>query len=144
MVPLSDGQARRELVWKAWTDPKQLAQWCGPHGFTDPVCKVDVRAGGAILIPMRAQRSGLSHGGVLQEILAPERLVFLSSAWNEKGNRLFEVLNSVTFAERGEKTTLTMHARIVQSTPAAAPHLAGMEGAWTQNLERLAAFVARA
>src|ERR1700740_1596443 len=53
IVPLSDGEARRELVWKAWTDRKQLTQWWGPHAFTNPVCEVDVRAGGAFLLPLR-------------------------------------------------------------------------------------------
>ena len=26
--------APRELVWQAWTDPKHLAQWWGPYGFS--------------------------------------------------------------------------------------------------------------
>ncbi|HLJ26250.1 MAG TPA: SRPBCC domain-containing protein, partial [Candidatus Angelobacter sp.] len=26
--------APRELVWKAWTDPKYVMQWWGPKGFT--------------------------------------------------------------------------------------------------------------
>ncbi len=46
--------APRELVWKAWTDAKHLAQWWGPKGFTNPVCEVDVRPVGGILIHMRA------------------------------------------------------------------------------------------
>jgi len=37
--------APRELVFKAWTDPKHLAQWWGPKGFTNPVCEWDVRPG---------------------------------------------------------------------------------------------------
>ena len=28
--------APRELVFKLWTDPKQVAQWWGPPGFTNP------------------------------------------------------------------------------------------------------------
>jgi uncharacterized protein YndB with AHSA1/START domain len=28
--------APRELVWKAWTDPKYVMQWWGPKGFTSP------------------------------------------------------------------------------------------------------------
>jgi uncharacterized protein YndB with AHSA1/START domain len=27
--------APRERVWKAWTDPKQLAQWWGPAGLAN-------------------------------------------------------------------------------------------------------------
>lgn len=26
--------APRELVWKAWTDPKHIKAWWGPNGFT--------------------------------------------------------------------------------------------------------------
>ena len=38
--------APRSLVWKAWTDPKMMAQWFGPRCFTNPVCELDVRVGG--------------------------------------------------------------------------------------------------
>ena len=37
--------APRLLVFKAWTDAKELAQWWGPKGFTNPVCEIDVRVG---------------------------------------------------------------------------------------------------
>ena len=46
--------APRALVFKAWTDPKQLMQWWGPKGFTNPVCEADARVGGAWRIVMRA------------------------------------------------------------------------------------------
>ncbi len=39
--------APRELVFKAWTNPEHVAQWWGPKGFTNPVCELDVRPGGA-------------------------------------------------------------------------------------------------
>ena len=45
--------APRTLVFKAWTDPKQLVQWWGPKDFTNPVCEVDVRSGGTMSIHMR-------------------------------------------------------------------------------------------
>lgn len=35
--------APRALVFRVWTDPKHLAQWWGPKGFTNPVCEVDPR-----------------------------------------------------------------------------------------------------
>ena len=40
-------------MFKAWTDPKHMAQWWGPHTFTNPVCEMDVRPGGAYRIVMR-------------------------------------------------------------------------------------------
>src|SRR4030088_253767 len=45
--------APRELVWKAWTDPKYVMQWWGPKGFTAPVCQMDFRVGGKSLLCMR-------------------------------------------------------------------------------------------
>ena len=47
--------APRELVFQAWTDPKHLAEWWGPRGFTNPVCQWDARPGGKIYDVMRAQ-----------------------------------------------------------------------------------------
>ena len=93
--------AARELVFQAWTDPKHLAQWWGPKGFTNPVCEWDVRPGGKIYDVMRAP-NGDRHpmGGVFREIVAPERLVFSCGALDEDGELLFEFLHTVTFAGR--------------------------------------------
>ncbi len=135
--------APRELVFKAWTDPKHVAQWWGPQGFTNPVCELDARPGGAIRIHMRGPDGTVyPMTGVYQEVVEPERLVFTSAALDEKGHPLFEVLTTVTFAEQGAKTKQILRARVIKSTAQAAPYLAGMEAGWTQSLERLSAFVA--
>jgi len=136
--------APRELVFKAWTDPKHVAQWWGPHGFTNPVCELDVRPGGGIRIQMRGPDGTVyPMTGVFDEIVEPERLVFTSAALDEEGNPLFEVLNTVTFAAQDGKTTLTLQPRVVKRTAEAAPYLQGMEAGWTQSLERLEAYVAK-
>jgi uncharacterized protein YndB with AHSA1/START domain len=136
--------APRDLVWKAWTDPKHVAQWWGPNGFTNPVCELDARPGGAIRIHMRGPDGTVyPMTGVYQEIVEPERLVFASGALDNKGQPLFEVLTTVTLTEHGGKTTLTVRARVVKSTPAAAPHLAGMKEGWNQTLNRFVAYVAK-
>jgi hypothetical protein len=44
--------APRSLAFSAWTSPNHVAQWWGPHGFTNPVCELDARPGGAIRIHM--------------------------------------------------------------------------------------------
>ena len=38
--------APRELVFAAWTDPKHLAQWWGPTGFSTTTRSIDIRSGG--------------------------------------------------------------------------------------------------
>jgi uncharacterized protein YndB with AHSA1/START domain len=137
--------APRELVFKAWTDPKQVAQWWGPHRFTNPVCDLDVRPGGAIRIHMRGPDGTVyPMTGVYNEVVEPERLVFTSAALDADGNPMFEVLTTVTFAEQGGKTKQTMRARVIRSTAEAAPYIKGMEAGWTQSLERLAESLAKA
>jgi uncharacterized protein YndB with AHSA1/START domain len=136
--------APRELVFRAWTDPVRLKRWWGPKRFTNPVCDVDVRPGGAMRIDMRGPDGKVyPMTGTYLEIVEPERLVFLSSALDANGQALFEILNVVTFAEEpGGKTKLTVHAKVSKSRPEAAPHLAGMEMGWNMSLDRLAAEVA--
>ena len=136
--------APRAVVFRAWTDAGQLAQWWGPKGFTNPVCELDVRAGGAIRIHMRAP-NGVVYPmtGVFEEIVEPERLVFVSSALDEKGNSMFDVLNTVLFAEQADKTKLTLQARVIRATALAPQYLKGMEAGWTQSLDRLAAHLGR-
>jgi len=136
--------APRELVFRAWTDPERLQRWWGPKGFTNPRCEVDVRPGGAIRIDMRAP-DGMVYPmtGTFLEIVPAERLVFISSALDRNGEPLFEVRNTVTFAEEDGKTRLTVHAVVSKIRPEAAPHLAGMAEGWSLTLDRLVEEVRR-
>ncbi len=36
----------RKMIWKAWTDPKLLALWWGPKGFTNTFREFDLRPQG--------------------------------------------------------------------------------------------------
>ncbi len=131
--------APRELVFKAWTDPKHVARWWKPKVFTIPVCELDVRPGGAILIHM-AGPDGTVYPmkGVFHEIVKPERLVMTTSALeDEEGNPQLEVLNTVTFIEHEGKTRLTLHVVVTKAAPAAEGALAGMEEGWNQSLDSL-------
>ncbi|HYU25786.1 MAG TPA: SRPBCC domain-containing protein, partial [Thermoanaerobaculia bacterium] len=64
----------------------------------------------------------------------PERIVFTSSAIDGA----LEVLTTVTFAEEGAKTKMTLQAIVVKAAAEAADALSGMREGWTQTLERLA------
>ncbi|HEX9222992.1 MAG TPA: SRPBCC domain-containing protein, partial [Candidatus Acidoferrales bacterium] len=115
--------APRELVFKVWTDPKHVAQWWGPHGFTNPVCELDLRPGGAIRIHMRGPDGTVyPMTGVYQEVVPPERLVFTSAALDANGNPMFEVLTTVTFAEESGKTKQILRAHVIKRTAQAAPY----------------------
>ncbi len=129
----------RELVFKAWTDAKQLAHWWGPRGFTNPVCEWDARPGAAIHVVMRAGNGAeYPMGGEFREVAAPERLAFTSGALDEKGKPLFEFLHTVTFLEQKGKTAFTIKSRVIATTHGAEKYIGGFEAGMSQSLERLA------
>jgi uncharacterized protein YndB with AHSA1/START domain len=131
--------APREVVFKAWTEVERLRRWWGPKGFTNPICEVDVRPGGAMRIHMRGPDGTIyPMTGVYREIVEPERLVFTASALDAGGEPLFEQLTTVTFEELGGKTKLTVQASFSKVRPEAARHLAGAEMGWNMSLDRLA------
>ena len=108
--------APRALVWKAWTDPKMMARWFGPRGFTNPVCELDVRVGGSLRIVMRGpDGNDYPMKGVFREVLKPKRLVFTNIAIDKAGKHLLEGETTVTFAESNNKTTLVLrtHASVL-------------------------------
>ncbi|HEY3760971.1 MAG TPA: SRPBCC domain-containing protein [Verrucomicrobiae bacterium] len=131
--------APRELVFKAWTDPKQLAEWWGPKGFTNPVCEWDVRPGGKIYDVMRAPNGDdYPMGGVFREIKPPERLVISCGALDKKGKLLFEFVHDATFTEKKGKTKLTLRSKVTMTTPDANRYIGGFTKGMTSSLERLA------
>lgn len=131
------------LVFQCWTDPKHLARWWGPRGFTNPVCEVDARIGGTWRIVMRAP-DGTEYpcGGVYQEIVPDERLVFTNVATDAAGTPVLDGLTTVTFAAAGDKTKLVVSTGGIALVDYAVAYLQGMEAGWTQSLERLDAEVA--
>jgi uncharacterized protein YndB with AHSA1/START domain len=135
--------APRSLVYAAWTEPKQLAQWWGPTGFTNPVCGLDLHINGEIHIDMRAPNGTVyPMSGAFREIVEPERLVFTSAALDANGKPLFENLNTVTFAEYDStKTLLTIDVRVLWEGPTAGQYLSGMAEGWSRSMDRLSEFV---
>ena len=136
--------APRERVFQAWTDPRQLAQWWGPEGFTNPVCEWDVQPGGKIHDVMRAP-NGMEHpmGGEFREIVPPERLVLVCGALDGSGKLLFELLHDVAFAGHNGKTNLKIRSRVTLTTADANQYLGGYEAGMTSSLKRLAELVTR-
>jgi len=137
--------APRQLVFKMWTDPAHLARWWGPKLFTSTVRCWEARAGGKIDLTMdMAGGGGHPMGGGFREVVAPERLVFTSTALeDENGNPGLENLNTITFADVGGKTQVTVHVVVLRATEAAAFALSGMEMGWSQSLDKLGDLIAQ-
>lgn len=127
-----------DLVYRAWTEPQRMQRWFGPKVFTNPVCELDVRVGGAWRIVMQAP-DGTQYpcGGVYREVTPGERLVFTNIALTEEGKPLIDGLTSVTFEEEDGKTKLTLVTRGTGLEPRTAAMLQGMEAGWSQSLDKL-------
>src|SRR5947208_4604945 len=74
--------APRELVFKAWTDPDQVARWFGPAGFETPreSVEIDLRVGGRFKLRMVQGRAGMEYGLKYEiiELVETELLVIRS------------------------------------------------------------------
>jgi uncharacterized protein YndB with AHSA1/START domain len=95
----------REQVFEAWTDPKHVAQWWGPNGFTNTIQEMDVRPGGVWRLVMHGP-DGIDYKNksIFDEIVKPERLVY-----SHVSGPVFRM--TVTFDEQDGKTTVTMRMR---------------------------------
>ena len=131
--------APRTLVWKAWTDPKMMAQWFGPRGFTSTVGELDVRVGGSLRIVMRGPDGNeYPMKGEFREVVPPERLVFTNIAIDKDGKHLLEGETTVVLSESDGKTTLTLQTHAIGLVPIAPQMLAGLEAGWNQSIDKLA------
>jgi uncharacterized protein YndB with AHSA1/START domain len=127
--------APRDLVWEAWSDPEQAKQWWGPDGFTAPIVELDERPGGKWRALMRSpDGKDLWQHGVYREIVPPE-LTSYTFVWDEQPDR--EMLVTVAFAERGDKTEITFRQGIFNSTEERDGHRDG----WNQTFDRFAAYL---
>jgi uncharacterized protein YndB with AHSA1/START domain len=136
-----DLSAPRKLVFEAWTDEERVRQWWGPENFDNPVCKVDARVGGLMDIRMRGPDGTVyPMTATFTEIVPNEKIMFTSGALDEKGGLLFEILTTVTFADAGKKTRLTLTARVISARSEGAHHIGGMEMGWSGSLDKLVAY----
>lgn len=130
--------APRELVFKAWTDPKHVAHWWGPKGFTITTHEMDVRPGGVWRFVMHGP-DGVDYKNkiVFVEIVPPERLVY-----DHVSGPLFQM--TVTFAEQDGKTRLTarMLFESAEARDKVIQEFGAVEGL-NQTLERLEAYLAK-
>ena len=130
--------APRELVFRAWTEPRHLVHWYGPRGFTVPSCTLDLQPGGAWRSCMLSPE-GREYWvrGVFREIVEPERLVFTYAHENEDGTCGHETVVTVTFVDHGEKTKLTLPQAIFESIKDRDAH----QGGWSSSLDCLTEYL---
>ena len=149
--------APQESVFKAWTDARHMEHWFGPNDFQIPLCRMDVRPGGAYRIVMRSKDDvDYALKGVYKEVVAPKRIVMTQDTsehpaeWkdiinpdrkkekdNLKDDPVGEILLDVEFEKRDWKTKLTIRMSFESSKIKDAMVKLGMAQGWGQSLDRL-------
>jgi uncharacterized protein YndB with AHSA1/START domain len=130
--------APREVIWNAWTDPKQIVQWWGPRGFTTTIDEMDVRPGGVWRHTMHGpDGTDYPNKNVFIEVVKPERIVY-SLTGGKQGDRGTHAEVMWTFEAQGNKTKLTL--RMLFPSAEAREHVIKTYGAiegGNQTLDRL-------
>jgi uncharacterized protein YndB with AHSA1/START domain len=132
-------EAPRDVVWRAWTEPEQLAQWWGPRGMTVPLetVEIDLRPGGAFRLVMVADGSGAEFPSDMRfrEVVEPERLVFGWEAQRGLGSGTV----TVTFTDLGDRTDVTTYFAGFATDEI----FAGSKIGWEGQLDKLSALLGR-
>ena len=121
------------VVFRASTEPDELARWWGPRGFTTPRVEVNARVGGAYRIAMQPPEGDLFHlSGEFREVAPPHRLAY-SFRWEEPHPDDRETVVTVSLRDLGGATGLV----VVQGAFATEERLALHQQGWTETLDRL-------
>jgi len=130
--------APRNLVFKAFTDPKLLVQWLGPRDLTMKVEKFEPRNGGSYRY-IHTDKDGNAFGfhGVVHEVSAPERIIqtFEFEGLPEKGHVALETARFEALA--GNRTRVTTQSIFQSVADRDGMVMSGMERGVNDSHERL-------
>lgn len=88
-----------ELMWQVWTDPKHIANWWGPDGFTSTIHKMDLQEGGEWNLTLHGpDGTNFPNRSIFKEIIPVKKIVF------EHFNPHF--ITTVLFETKGEATLI--------------------------------------
>jgi uncharacterized protein YndB with AHSA1/START domain len=103
-------EAPREQVFRAWTDPDEVAVWYGPEGFDTPRERIhiELRVGGRYELTM-VQPGGAEFpvGYEIVELVEPELIVLRSDPMPEMGMHE-PTVTRVELEDLGGRTRMTL------------------------------------
>src|SRR3989442_13810966 len=118
--------APRELVFKAYTDPKLFAQWWGPRRYENKIDKFESRRGGEWRVIQRGADE-TEHGfrGVNHDVVAPERIC---ATFETEGMPGHVALQTATSKALGDRTRLWAYLASQEVVAPAGRAPLGMQG----------------
>lgn len=125
--------ASRERIFRALTEPAELAAWWGPLGYTVPDIDVDLRVGGRYRFTMEPPDGEPFHlSGEFLEIDEPSRLAY-SFRWEEPDPDDRTTVVTLSLLEVGQATELSLR----QGEFATEARLALHRDGWTDSFTKL-------
>jgi uncharacterized protein YndB with AHSA1/START domain len=133
--------APRERVFRAWTEPDELAAWFGPAHVEVPPERVhiDLRVGGRFELTMVRRDGGgeFAIGYEILELVPPELIVLRSDPMPEMGMTQPTIVRVELHDHGDQRTRMTF-----SDGPQPAAGRAPAEAAWTAAFRALDAVVA--
>jgi uncharacterized protein YndB with AHSA1/START domain len=123
-----------EKVFRAWTEPQQLAQWFSPQEVELRDFKADVKNGGAFRIHYVGKKGEFIASGNYREIIPNQRLKF-SWTWGHYG--MPDSVVTVDFEDLGKTTRLTLRHEGLPDQEDVDQHTHG----WTSMVEKFSQLI---
>jgi uncharacterized protein YndB with AHSA1/START domain len=134
-------KAPRSVVFRALSEPQELAQWWGPEGFIIPSVESDLRPGGEYRIAMQPPEGDLFYlVGEFTEVDGPQRLSY-TFRWEDPDPEDRETLVTLSLRDIGGTST---ELAFNQGDFATERRRAFHEAGWTETLNKLEEFVSSA
>jgi uncharacterized protein YndB with AHSA1/START domain len=124
---------RPEEVYRAMSDPDELAKWWGPRGFTAPSVDFEPRVGNGYRIAMQPPDGDPFHlTGEFREVDPPSRLSY-TFRWDPPDPDDRETLVTLSLEGRGDETEV----HLLQGEFSTVERRTLHEDGWTDCFERL-------
>lgn len=130
--------APREMVFKAYSDPKIMVQWLGPRELKTKMEKFDARTHGSYrYVSTDKDGNAYAFNGVIHEVSAPERIIqtFEFEGLPERGHVTLETARFESLP--GDRTKVTTQSVFQSVTDRDGMMQSGMEDGVFQSYERL-------
>lgn len=130
--------AKRDRVWKAWTNKDEMAVWSAPEGMNVSEYQTDLRVGGAYRLTM-LQPNGEKFiaKGMYREITPPAKLSYTWTWEEDTPAQERETLLTIEFLDLGEQTEVVLTHENLASVESRNNH----EGGWNQFLDKLGRYL---
>lgn len=135
-----------ELVWRAWTVPKDLMRWFTPAPWTTVACDIELRPGGIFRTVMRSpEGQEFTNLGSYLEVVPNERLTWttaLGPGFRPAGARPAESIDivftaAISLARHAKGARYTAHAMHPDSASRERHEQMGFEQGWGKALKQL-------